>query len=140
MVSDVLYGDELFLLARLLVGLPLAYFGVYHFREWDNMVEYAAANGVPAANVLVAVTGVQLVLGGLGVALWVYPVVAAALLFVFLVVTTPVMHDFWNEDDPEQYEHEMVNFLKNVVLIGLALAVVALGGLDPAYSVGIGLL
>jgi hypothetical protein len=34
------------------------------------------------------------------------------------------MHDFWNVQDPQHRQSEMINFTKNVALMGAMLAVV----------------
>jgi hypothetical protein len=40
---------------------------------------------------------------------------------------TPILHDFWNHDDPEQRQQELQQFLKNTALLGAALAFLRLG-------------
>ena len=86
----------------------------------------------------VVATGVILVAGGLGIAAGVFPIVAAGALAVFLLVTTPVMHNFWAVPEDQQ-QSEMTSFLKNVGLLGGALVFLALGGSAWPYAVGIGL-
>ena len=36
------------------------------------------------------------------------------------------MHDFWTQQDPQQKQAEMVNFSKNLALLGAALVMVGL--------------
>ncbi|MDR9412577.1 MAG: quinol oxidase, partial [Haloferacaceae archaeon] len=85
-------------------------------------------------------TGGMIVFGGLGVVLGVYPTLAAGALLVFLLVTTPVMHNFWAVGEDEQ-QAEMINFLKNVLMIGGALVFFGLAGAPEgwAYALNIGL-
>ena len=51
--------------------------------------------------------------------------------FAYFVITTflagvsPSMHAFWSEQDPQRRQAEMVNFMKNVALIGGALLAAA---------------
>jgi len=40
----------------------------------------------------------------------------------FLAGVTPVMHDFWKEENPELRMNNMVNFTKNIALIGGAMS------------------
>ena len=40
----------------------------------------------------------------------------------FLAGVSPFMHDFWNMEDPQQRQNEMVNFTKNLALAAGALA------------------
>lgn len=130
---------EFFLFGRILFGLPLFYFGLYHFTEHENLTDYAAAHGVPMASFNVIATGVMLAIGSAGLVLGVYPVVSAGMLAVFFLVVTAFMHRFWEEDDPEQREHEMVNFLKNVTLLGVAIMFIGLAATDWAYAINAGM-
>lgn len=82
-----------------------------------------------------ALSGLLLVGEGIGIAIGAFPVVAAALIAVFFVVTTPRMHDFWRAEGQER-QQEHTHFLKNAVLLGAALA---FGQESWAYAVSIGL-
>ncbi|QSG08796.1 DoxX family protein [Halapricum desulfuricans] len=138
MVFEAAGAGEAFLLARVLFGLVLAFTGVNHLLDPDGMIAYSRAKGIPAAEVLVPATGVQLIAGGIGIALGAFPVVAAGAVAVFLLVATPTMHDFWAVPE-EQQQSEMTSFLKNTALLGGALAFLALGGVEWPYAVGVGL-
>ena len=126
------------LAGRLLFGGLVIYQGINHFLAPDAMAGYAEAKGVPAPKFGVVASGVMLVFGGLGVAAGVYPTVAAGAVATFLVVATPTMHDFWAVPE-EQRQSEMTGFLKNLVMLGGALAFLALSNAAWAYGVGIGL-
>lgn len=117
-----------FLLGRLLFGGILAFTGLNHFMQADQMSSYAEMKGAPFPRLSVLISGAILVLGGVAIVLGVLPIIAAAALVVFFVVVTPLMHDFWNADDPETQEQEMNHFLKNGALAGGALLVLAIGG------------
>jgi uncharacterized membrane protein YphA (DoxX/SURF4 family) len=132
-------AGELFLLGRLLFGATLAFMGLNHFMDVDTMAGYAEFKGLPAPRFSVIASGTLLVLGGLGVAAGVYPVVAAGGLAVFLLVSAVTMHDFWSVDDPEEKQNEMTSFLKNLYGAGAALALLAVGGSAWPYAVGAGL-
>jgi uncharacterized membrane protein YphA (DoxX/SURF4 family) len=131
-------GDELFLLGRVLFGVVLAFMGLNHFMDLETMTGYAQSKGLPMPKVGVVVSGLLLVLGGLGVAAGLYPGLAALALALFFVVATPTMHDFWAAPD-EQRQNEMINFLKNVALLGGSLVFYALSGRSWAYAVEMGL-
>jgi uncharacterized membrane protein YphA (DoxX/SURF4 family) len=131
-------ASELLLLARLLFGGVLAFTGLNHFGNADAMTGYAEAKGLPAPRFGVVASGVLLVLGGLGVVLGVFPVLAAGALATFLVVSALLFHDFWAVPEDQQQD-EMTQFLKNVALAGAALALLALGGTEWAYSLNVGL-
>ncbi|WP_425490704.1 DoxX family protein [Haloprofundus salilacus] len=115
-----------FLLGRVLFGAVLAFNGLNHFLNGDQMVGYAQAKGVPAPGLAVPFTGGMLLFGGIGIAVGLLPTLAAGALVVFLLVTTPLMHDFWAAPEGQQ-QNEMINFLKNVAMLGGALVFLALG-------------
>lgn len=131
--------DVAFVAGRALFGLVLGLMGLNHFLNLDQMSGYAEMKGVAIPRVAVVCTGVLLVLGGLSVTLGVFPVLGAAALVVFFVGTTPIMHDFWAVEDPEQRQSEMTDFMKNAALLGGALILLAIGSVDSPYAVGIGL-
>ncbi|XVH31092.1 DoxX family protein [Haloferacaceae archaeon DSL9] len=126
---------EFFLLGRVLFGGVLAFNGLNHFLDAESMSGYAAAKGVPAAKLAVPATGGLLLFGGLGIALGIVPTLAAGALAVFLAVTTPVMHNFWAAPD-EHKQGELINFLKNIALVGAALAFLAMSAVPWPYAVG----
>lgn len=125
-----------FLLARVLFGLVLAFMGLNHFMDTEAMTGYAEAKGVPAPKASVLLSGGALLFGGLGVAVGAYPVLAAGALATFFLVSTPKMHDFWNAEDTQT---EMTQFLKNAALLGGSLGFLALGGSEWPLAVTIGL-
>lgn len=127
-----------FLLGRVAFGGLLAFQGLNHLLDLEGMAGYAEMKGVPAPTLAVAGSGLLLIGGGLGIVLGVYPLVAAAVLVVFFVVTTPTMHDFWTAPD-DQAENEMIHFIKNVELLGASLIFLALATEAWPYAVGLGL-
>jgi uncharacterized membrane protein YphA (DoxX/SURF4 family) len=138
MVVDAGAGAALLLAGRVLFGGLLAFAGLNHFLNGDEMTGYAAAKGVPAPGFGVAASGTMLVLGGLGILLGAYPVLAAGMVATFFVVVTPTMHDFWAAPD-EEVEDELTDFLKNAELLGAALVFLALGDLTWGFALGVGL-
>ena len=138
MAIDTGLGAILILVGRLLFGGLLAFQGLNHFMNTDEMAGYAGSKGVPAARFGVIASGILLLLGGLGIILGVYPIVAAGMLAVFFVLVTPVMHDFWAAPEAEQQD-EMVDFIKNVELLGASLVFLVLGGETWGYALNIGI-
>ena len=136
---DTPLAGELFLIGRILFGATLAFMGLNHFMDLDTMAGYAEFKGLPAPRFSVVASGALLVLGGLGVVVGAFPVVAAGGLAVFLLVSAVTMHDFWSIEDPEDKQSEMTGFLKNVYGAGAALALLAVGGTAWPYGLGIGL-
>lgn len=113
--------EYLFLLGRVLYGGFFLFAGFGHFGGLANMAPYAASKGVPFPEFMVVVTGVMLVLGGLSILLGLKPHWGVALLVVFLVPTTFIMHNFWADTDPGMKQVNQIMFLKNTALLGAAL-------------------
>jgi uncharacterized membrane protein YphA (DoxX/SURF4 family) len=109
------------LLGRAIFGGFFLYNGVKHFRNRERMTGYSKTKGVPAPSIAVVTTGAMLAAAGLSLLSGVRPKVGAGLAAAFLLGVSPVMHAFWREDDEQQRMHEMVNFTKNVALLGGAL-------------------
>jgi uncharacterized membrane protein YphA (DoxX/SURF4 family) len=126
------------LVGRILFGGVLAFMGLNHFMQTDGMVGYAQHKGLPAPKLSVLGSGAILVLGGLSVALGVFPVLGAAAVAAFLLVSAVLMHDFWAVPEDQQQD-EMTQFLKNAAMAGGALVVAVLAGETWAFSVGLGL-
>lgn len=139
MTVDTVTGGIIFFVGRLLFGLVLGFMGLAHFMSTDQMAEYATSKGVPYGRLAVLGSGLLLVLGGLSVAVGVYPIVGGAFVALFMLVVTPVMHDFWTIHDPDERQNQMTQFLKNTVIFGTALVFVELGGLSWPYALNIGL-
>jgi putative oxidoreductase len=110
---------------RLIFGGYFAYNGLNHFQNRKMMAGYAGGKGVPSAEQAVTGSGGMLLAGGLSVLSGVQPKIGLALIAGFLAGVTPVMHRFWEIDDPQQRMGEQVNFLKNMALMGSALMLMA---------------
>lgn len=106
---------------RILFSLAFIILGFGHLANSQSMSAYAESMGVPAPTLAVIVSGTMIVLGGLSIALGYKVKIGALLLVVFLVPVTFIMHAFWNIDDPMQMQMQMVNFLKNLSMLGGAL-------------------
>lgn len=139
MALETTAGGLAFLIGRVLFGVLLGFMGFNHFTNLDGMSGYAEAKGVPFARLSVVVSGLLLLLGGLAVLLGAYPLLGAAAIAVFFLVVTPIMHDFWSVEDPEDRQAEMTNFLKNAALFGAALLIVSIGGTAWPYALNVGL-
>jgi putative oxidoreductase len=111
-----------FLIGRLLLGGFFVYNGINHFRERKTLAQYAGAKNVPAPDAAVTISGALLLLGGTSILLGVKPKLGGAAIIGFLAGVSPVMHDFWRVEDPNQRMNDMINFSKNLALLGGALA------------------
>ncbi len=118
--------NVLFLLGRLLYGGYFVYNGINHlFLNPDALTGYAGSKGVPEPQVAVSGTGVMMLLGGTSVLLGYQPKIGTVLIMTFLLGVSPQMHDFWAIEDPGQRMNDMVNFTKNMALVGATLALMS---------------
>jgi uncharacterized membrane protein YphA (DoxX/SURF4 family) len=111
-----------FLVGRLLFGGFFLYNGINHVLNHKTMGAYAEAKGVPAGQQAVMLSGIPLLIGGTSIMLGVKPKLGALAIIGFLAGVSPVMHDFWRAEDPNQRMNDMINFMKNMALLGGALA------------------
>ena len=111
--------DFVFLIGRILFSsLFITSGAMNHLMNLDQATQYAESKGVPAARISVIVSGIVILLGGLGMLLGFQVGIASIILFLFLLVTNYFMHNFWTIDDPQQSQAEMANFMKNLVIAG----------------------
>ncbi|UPW02323.1 DoxX family protein [Halorussus gelatinilyticus] len=108
-------------------GGVLAFTAIDNLRNLDEMVGYAESKGAPEPERTVPFISGSLLFGGIGIAAWKFPRLAAGAVAAFLVSVTPAMHDFWAIDDDQQREQELIHFLKNVALLGGAIAFLRIG-------------
>jgi putative oxidoreductase len=111
-----------FLIGRLLFGGFFLYNGINHLQNRKKMAPYAESKGVPNAEAAVALSGIPLIIGGTSLLLGIKPKWGALAIVGFLAGVSPVMHDFWNSEDPQQSENDKIAFMKNLALAGGALA------------------
>jgi putative oxidoreductase len=121
-----------FLIGRLVFGGFFLYNGINHFKQRKAMSQHAASRRVPMPETAVTVSGAILTLGGASILLGVKPKLGAAAIIGFLAGVSPLMHDFWRVEDPNQRMNDMIHFSKNVALLGGALALMAIEEPWPA--------
>ena len=118
--------DIVFLIGRFIFAGFWLFAGIGHFKNLNGMHEYAKAKGTPFPKLAVVGTGVILLVGGLSMLLGLYPVIGIALLIIFLLGVSVQIHDFWKVTEPQKKEAEMINFTKNMALIGALLMLLLL--------------
>ncbi len=127
-------SDLALLVGRLLFGTLFLYNGLAHFQNRAASTGYAQYKKVPAAGVAVVASGLWMIVGALSFILGIRPHVGATMIVVFLLVVSPVMHNFWAATDDSTRMNDFINFTKNIALAGGALMALAIP--EPwAYSV-----
>jgi uncharacterized membrane protein YphA (DoxX/SURF4 family) len=129
--------DTAFLIGRIIFGGYWLMAAVNHFKNLNHMSEYAKAKGTPLPKLAVAGTGALLLAGALSMLLGVYAPIGILLLIVFLLGVSIQMHSFWKVDDAQLKQIDVINFTKNMALIGALLMFLLLPRPWP-MSLGIG--
>ncbi|GBC84555.1 Inner membrane protein YphA [bacterium HR11] len=110
------------LIGRILYGGFFLYNGLNHFLNLNMLTGYAQSKGVPAPQWAVIVSGLMILVGGALVLLGWKVRLGAWLIVLFLIPVTFKMHAFWAETDNMRMI-DMVNFTKNMALLGAALMI-----------------
>jgi putative oxidoreductase len=108
-------------LGRFLFALIFLMASPNHFTR--QTIAYSASQGVPLASVLVPLSGVLGIAGGLSILLGYRAKVGAWLIALFLVPVSLMMHKFWTVTDPMMAQMQMILFMKNVSMLGGALLI-----------------
>ena len=116
-----------YLAGRVLLGGFFIISGVRHFQHLPMMAGFTGSKGVPQPKLAVMVSGMMIIVGGLSILLGVRPHLGIALVSVFLLPVTLLMHQYWKHTDPMMRINDQVNFMKNVAMAGGLLMVAACG-------------
>lgn len=126
---------QAFLVGRIIVGAYYLMGAYHHFADMHALARAAAAHNVPLPEAAVLGAGVLLAIAGVTLLLGVLPRLGVLALVVFLLPVSFFMHPFWAEKNPALRMSDMINFTKNMALLGSALMFLAVP--EPwRYSVG----
>jgi uncharacterized membrane protein YphA (DoxX/SURF4 family) len=109
------------LIGKILFGGYFIYSGFNHFRNSEMLSGYAKSKGVPMPTAAVLLSGAMIFLGGLGVLFGMYVRLSLALIAAFLLIVSFAIHNFWAVKDPTAKMGDMINFSKNMALLGASL-------------------
>jgi putative oxidoreductase len=118
--------DVAALLARILLAIIFIKSGFGKIGGFENVVAAIGGKGIPLPQVAAAITIAIELLGGLLLLVGWKARWAALLIFLWLIPTTLLFHNFWAVP-PEQYMNQQNHFLKNVAIMGGLLMVWAFG-------------
>jgi putative oxidoreductase len=125
--------EILVLLGRVLYTAIFITGGINHLKNRAGLAAYSRSQGVPAADLMVPLTGLMILAGGLSVLLGFHARIGAWLIFLFLVPTAFLMHRFWGVPDPMMAQNQQVHFMKNMSMAGGALLIAYFG--SGPYSI-----
>ena len=95
--------------------------------KFSDVAGYMAANDVPAPKLMLAGAIVFLIMGSVSILIGYKARVGATLLLIFLVLATYYFHDFWTIEDAQEKQMQMIQFMKNLALIGAMLFIIGNG-------------
>ena len=121
------WGNALWLLGRILLAAIFVQSGFGKLMNIDGFATMLGHAGVPMSSILAPIGAVIEFGGGLAILLGIGTRYAALLLIVFVIAATAIEHRFWTYP-PEQQSAQMVQFAKNVAIIGGFLCVFVTGG------------
>ena len=116
----VLIGRILF--ASLFLGSALG-----HFSQTSDFAGYAEVRGVRKARLWVQISGVVILLGGLGLVFGVWADLSALALATFALAVAIFVHHPWTDEGDTQ-QVEFTQFMKNVALAGAGIVLWVLIG------------
>jgi len=86
--------------------------------NFNKVAGYMASENVPMSQVMLVGAIVFLIAGSLSIIVGFKARIGAALLLVFLVLATYFFHDFWTLQDAQAKQDQMIQFMKNLALMG----------------------
>jgi putative oxidoreductase len=125
---------QAFLVGRVIVGCYYLLSAYHHFADVRPLAHAAALHGVPVPEAAVIVAGVLLAIAGVTLLLGVFPEAGVAAVVLFMVPVTLTMHAFWSDTNPAARQVDLINFTKNLALLGSSLMFLAVPRPWP-YSV-----
>jgi putative oxidoreductase len=114
------------LIGRLLIAAIFLVSGINQLTDIPGTVAHMTRVGIPYADTLAIVAGAAEVLGALALVFGLLTRVGAVGLILFMIPATLIFHAFWNYEGAERMP-QMVNFMKNLGLIGGLAAIAAFG-------------
>lgn len=113
------------LLGRILFSLIFILNSFSHFSK--STIEYAESMGVFLAPFTVPFSGILILASGLSILLGYKARIGAWILVLFLIPTTLIMHQFWNQGSEFAIMMQHLCFWKNLSMLGAALMITYFG-------------
>jgi len=125
--STVLFLGRLFLSAIFLIS------GIGKFLDYEGTVQYMASKGLQFIPVLLVSAALLEIVASLALIFGIKVRWAAFALFLFLIPTSYLFHDFWNLS-AEQFQLQFIMFMKNLGIAGGLLYIIGAGAGNFAFD------
>src|ERR1700732_1209514 len=114
------------LAGRILLSAIFIFAGIGKVAAFSGTVGYARAVHMPMPSVAIAVALLVELLGGLAILVGFQTRIAAWIVFLYLIPTTFVFHNFWALEGAAEMDNQ-AHFFKNVAIMGGLLILAANG-------------
>jgi putative oxidoreductase len=125
-------GSVVPLVGRILISQVFILSGIVKVMNFSMMTGYVTAAHLPLPKVSLAIAAAIEILGGLAILTGFHTKVAAWILFLFLIPTTCLFHNFWAMQGMERQDN-MGHFQKNLAIMGGLLILATFGA--GAFSI-----
>ena len=124
--------DIILLVGRMLLAVIFVLSGYAKITNFNNTAVYMAHAGLPQTDVLLILSIIIELGGGLLIAVGWQARWAALVIFLYIIPVTLVFHAFWTADSAH-FQSEFNNFFKNIAIMGGMAYVFAVG--TGAYGI-----
>lgn len=115
------------LLGRILIAALFIPAGIHKIIGFAGTSGYMASKGLPVPDLLLVLTIIIELGGGLMLLFGWRAREAALVIALFLIPVTVIFHGFWAIEDPELHGKEQITFMKNLAIMGGLLMIAGLG-------------
>jgi putative oxidoreductase len=115
------------IIGRILIGGLVTWAGLNHFMHMKKTTMFAKSKKVPMPGFASFISGVGLLLGGLGILTWTEPVLSMWIVAVLLFLFAVMVHQPWKETG-EKKMMEMHYMMGNFMSVGLLLILISMIG------------
>lgn len=114
------------LLGRILIGQIFLLAGIAKIGSFSQVAAGMAAKGLPVSQLLLVITIIIEIGGGLMIILGWRAKLAAVVLFLWMIPVTLTYHNFWTMTGAQAYVNQIM-FQKNLAMMGAMLFILVFG-------------
>jgi len=118
--------EILFTIGKILFAYLFVTSGISHFRNTDNLVQYAQYRKLPYPKFGVLSSGVLLIIAPILFVLGIFEIPSLIMLAIFLLLTAFIFHPYWKEESDMGKQNETIAFNKEISMFGLILILITL--------------
>lgn len=126
-MKDAFYYSAYPLIGRILLSAIFMMSGAYKIYAFEDVLTRMRHEGIVATTFFAVAALLLEIIGGLSVLIGYRARVGAALLIIFIVPVTLIMHDFWQYPEGFVRQQQISDFVKNLAILGGLFIVLGLG-------------